>query len=86
VSSGSPADLIRTILQTLGTSSQNGGYSGGAPLPRVIAGVGPSRGSVTPSTPVATAPPMAPQAAASLIQQALQGIAHAPIVPQFQRA
>jgi hypothetical protein len=84
-SSGSPADLIRTILQALGSSSQNGGYSGGNPLPRVVTGVQPG-GTTSPSTPVA-APPLASSvpAVAASIARALQGGSTSPITPQFRR-
>jgi hypothetical protein len=79
-------DIFRAILQALSTSPQNGGYSGGAPLPRVVTGL-ESPGVTTPTPmPVAGTPPTpVASALAQTIQQALMGGSTSPIVPQFRR-
>jgi hypothetical protein len=85
-STNATSDLFRAILQALSTSPQNGGYSGGAPLPRVVTGL-ESPGVTTPTPmPVAGTPPTpVASALAQTIQQALMGGSTSPIVPQFRR-
>lgn len=77
-------DIFRAILQALSTSPQNGGYSGGAPLPRIVTGL-ESPGVTTPMPVAGTPPTPATSALAQTIQQALMGGSTSPIVPQFRR-
>jgi hypothetical protein len=78
-------DVISALFRALAASPQNGGYSGGAPLPRVVTGL--EAPGVTPSNPmpVAGTAPTPAQALAQTLQRALMGGVPPPIVPQSRR-